>query len=390
MTVDARKIQLAVFCLVAASFTNIYITQPILPVLQNEFSVDAVVVSFSVSAVILGIALANLPFGFLSDRFAVQPIVLAGGLAVALGGAVCAVAENFWTLIAARFLQGLFVPAMTTCVAAYLAKTLPKERLNVAMGAYVSATVVGGLGGRLIGGFLYAPQHWRRAIATAALFVLLAALTAWRALPRDKYGLRENPASKKTAGYLELLKRADLWLIFSCAAGGLAIFSSIFNFLPFRLSAPPFGFSTATITAFYFVYVMGVFTGPVAGRISNRFGYGTALLGGSCLLALSLASLLAASTAAIITGLLLLCAGFFTVHAAAVGALNRKLDEGQGRANALYVLFYYAGGWLGITGCGFAYEHGGWSAVVFACMFFLLLPLGAGIVEKCGEGRGLK
>jgi YNFM family putative membrane transporter len=124
--------------------------------------------------------------------------------------------------------------------------------------------------------------------------------------------------------------------------------------------------------------------------MSNLFGYGSALLGGSSLLALSLLSLLPASTAAIITGLLLLCAGFFTVHAAAVGALNGKLVEGQGRANALYVLFYYAGGWLGITGCGFAYERGGWNAVVFACMFFLLLPLGAGIVEKCGERCGLE
>jgi YNFM family putative membrane transporter len=32
-------------------------------------------------------------------------------------------------------------------------------RLNVAMGAYVSATVVGGLGGRLLGGYLHPPLH---------------------------------------------------------------------------------------------------------------------------------------------------------------------------------------------------------------------------------------
>ena len=55
------RLQLIVFALVSAAFTNIYITQPVLPVLQSEFSTDLVLVSFSVSAVIFGIAIANLP-----------------------------------------------------------------------------------------------------------------------------------------------------------------------------------------------------------------------------------------------------------------------------------------------------------------------------------------
>jgi MFS family permease len=50
--------QFIVFALVSASFKNIYITKPLLPVLQREFSADMVLVSFSVSAVILGIALS--------------------------------------------------------------------------------------------------------------------------------------------------------------------------------------------------------------------------------------------------------------------------------------------------------------------------------------------
>lgn len=42
------KMQLTVFALVAASFANIYITQPVLPVLQKEFDVDLVRVSFTI------------------------------------------------------------------------------------------------------------------------------------------------------------------------------------------------------------------------------------------------------------------------------------------------------------------------------------------------------
>ena len=50
-------LQALVFTLVTAAFTNIYITQPVLPVLSVEFGINETTASFSVSAVILGIAL---------------------------------------------------------------------------------------------------------------------------------------------------------------------------------------------------------------------------------------------------------------------------------------------------------------------------------------------
>jgi hypothetical protein len=143
------RLQVTVFTLVSAAFTNSYITQPVLPVLQQEFAADMVVVALTVSAVILGITCSNLPFGFLADRLPIQRIILVGGICVASGGVICALSHDLWTLIAARFLQGVFIPALTTCLAAFLAKTLPIDRLNVVMGSYVAASVIGGLGGRL-------------------------------------------------------------------------------------------------------------------------------------------------------------------------------------------------------------------------------------------------
>jgi MFS transporter, YNFM family, putative membrane transport protein len=94
------------------------------------------------------------------------------------------ISDNLWTLIAVRFLQGLFIPVLTTCLAAFLSKTLPIDRLNVVMGSYVSATVIGGLGGRLLGGWLHPPLHWRYAFLSAAAMVLVAACNAFRQLPR--------------------------------------------------------------------------------------------------------------------------------------------------------------------------------------------------------------
>jgi len=373
------RLQLVVFALVTASFTNIYITQPVLPVLQKEFSVDMVLVSFTISAVILGIAISNLPFGFLSDRLPIHPIILVGAIVVALSGFICALTKDIWILIGARFLQGIFIPAMTTCLAAYLARTLPAERLNVVMGSYVAATVLGGMGGRLLGGLIHQSLHWRYSFVTASILILVAALAVFRWLPRAPV----DAGREKTAiGFFDLLKRRELLGMFFCATGSFAIFSSIFNYLPFRLHGPPFHFSTEQTTLLYLVYVVGIFMGPTAGRISNRFGSGNTLIGGVAVLGLSLAILLLPSITAVVIGLIGICTGFFAIHAAAVGSLNRKLTSGQGRANALYVLFYYTGGWLGITGSGFAYEHGGWTAVVCILMVLLIIPLATGINER--------
>lgn len=373
------SLQLAVFAVVSASFTNIYITQPVLPVLRQEFGADMVTVSFSVSAVILGIALSNLPFGYLADRWEVRPILLTGGLMVALFGGICAWTGNLYVLIGARFVQGLFIPALTTCLAAYLSRTLPVERLGVVMGSYVSATVAGGLGGRLLGGFIHPPLNWRYAFLTAAALILSATATALAVLPRVS---RARPGETNPSGVLKMLYRWDLLRIFCCAAGAFGIFSSIFNYLPFRLTESPFYLPTERITLLYLVYVVGIFIGPATGRLTNRFGPGLTLIHGGLVMGICLAALLIPNIYAILLGLLGVCTGFFTVHAAAIGMLNRRLSGGQGRANALYVLFYYMGGWGGITASGLFYARSGWPAVVLFCGVMSLAPLAVGLVER--------
>jgi len=142
-------LQALIFFLVSSAFATIYITQPVLPVIRSEFGVSASTASLTVSAVIFGIALATLPFGRLADTLPVRPILFTGGSVVIGCSLFCAATENLPLLVLARFLQGLFIPSLTTCLVVHLVRSLPQERLNVVMGSYVSATVAGGLGGRL-------------------------------------------------------------------------------------------------------------------------------------------------------------------------------------------------------------------------------------------------
>jgi YNFM family putative membrane transporter len=382
---SSAGLQALVFALVSASFTTIYLLQPVLPVLEQEFGVDAKHASLSISAVILGIALSNLPFGRMADRIRVKPLIAAGGLVVVLCALGCAVVREMSHLIILRFIQGLFIPALTTCLAAYLAQHLPAERLNVVMGSYVSATVAGGLGGRLLGGWIHPPLHWRYAFVTVSLLVAVATLAALRYLPPEK---PKAAASSADQGFLALLARTELLRIYSVAFLAFWVFSALFNYLPFYLAGPAFNASTQRITLMYMAYVLGIIVGPLSGQLSNHLGNGTTMVIGALVCALALAATHVMSLWAVVLGLSGVCVGFFAIHSAAAGSLNQKLKASRGRANSLYVLFYYLGGTAGITVSGYGYEYFGWVGVTASGMLLLAVIMAAGIVEIRSARKG--
>jgi YNFM family putative membrane transporter len=371
-------LQILVFALVTAAFTTIYITQPVLPVLRQEFSAGETLASYTIAAVVLGIALSNLPFGMVADRFSIKPIILTGGIVVAGFGLLSAAASSLALLIAARFVQGLFIPALTTCLAAFLARRLPVASLNVVMGSYVSATVAGGLGGRLLGGWLHPPFHWRYALVSASILVLAATLAAVLWLPRERL---EATAAADRPGIMALMAQRELLRIYLTAFSVLFVFSPLFNYLPFYLTAPPFSMRTETITMIYLVYVTGIIIGPMAGKLAQRFGDGLTTALGAVVFAVSIGLTLIPSVTAIVFSLVGVCIGFFTIHAAAAGSLNRRLSANRGRANSLYVLFYYLGGAAGITLGGQAFRLAGWAGVAGLGCGALILPFVLGLLE---------
>jgi YNFM family putative membrane transporter len=290
--------------------------------------------------------------------------------------------------VAGRFLQGVFIPCLSTCVAAYLSEALPPERLNVVMGAYVSATVAGGLSGRLLGGWIHPPLHWRYAFVTASLFLLAATWIAALHLPRPE---RRMMPEMQEEGFLSLLARPEIRRLYLVPFGGFFVFSSVFNYLPFYLAGPPFHASIQAITAMYLTYIVGIGIGPVAGAVSNRLGNGATMALGSVIFGAALLATLIPATWAIVAALLLVCAGFFSIHAAAAGSLNRQLTGSRGRANSLYVLSYYLGGAAGISLSGVAYGLAGWLGLTALGLATLLIPLAVGLqIRRLENGRAVR
>ena len=143
------------FPLVASAFTVVYITQPVLPILEPEFAVRrAHRVLFGLGRHLRhragesAIWRAGRPLSDKTDYFDRRKRYRNGQSDLRSDA-------SLRTPHRSSLYSRSIIPSHTTCIAAYLARNLPAARLNVVMGSYVAATVAGGLGGRLLGGWIH-------------------------------------------------------------------------------------------------------------------------------------------------------------------------------------------------------------------------------------------
>ena len=191
-------------------------------------------------------ALAQIPMGWLAERYGAQR-VLAAGLAVwALATLLVGVVAGFVLLFTLRLLLGIGESVGFPCTSKILASTVPKQSLATANGIIAFAYLMGPGVGTLIGGMLMMQFGWR---ATFVIFGAASLLWLWPwSRVRIQHSAREDQATQVATTAMILRQRA-LW------GTGLGHFSSNYTFY-FMLSWLPLylvherGFSDLEMTRF--------------------------------------------------------------------------------------------------------------------------------------------
>ncbi|HET7753743.1 MAG TPA: MFS transporter [Anaeromyxobacteraceae bacterium] len=359
-----RHATVALWAGTTAAYADMYLTQPLLPLLSREWGVPATQASLTVSSVVLAIALASPVHGPLSDAIGRRK-VMGGSLALlALPTLACAAAQSLGVLVGLRALQGLLVPGMTAVAIAYAGDLFPARRIAAAVGGVIAASVAGGLLGRLVGGLVASAYGWRATFVVGAAWTVLAAVAMARAPESPRAPGREGGFVKAYAGMLRHLR--DLRLLGAFLVGASLFFGwiAIFTYLPYHLAGDPYRLSTAGISWVYAVYAAGVVVSPLAGRYASvipprrLMGVGLVIAG-----AAACATLLH-SLALLIAALVVFVIGTFLAQAVAPGFVNASAPEAKGGASALYLAFYYTGGALGSALPGHAFTAYGWPGVI--------------------------
>lgn len=355
-----RRLSVALWCAGLAAFSLMYAPQGLLTEIVRDTGLDASRVSLLVSASTLGLAASVLPWAWLSDRIGRRTAMRVA----AAGATVTAVAvpwlPTFDALLAGRFLQGVALGGIPALAIALVHETAPAARTAAAAGRYVAATSLGGLSGRLVVVPLAQQLGWRwslmaLAAACAVLMIVMAA-----ALPPSRHPGRRDDPGGSTLAHLRDPGMLALFAIGGTLIGGMV---AVFNYLPFRLEAPPYSLSPTVVSLIFFAYLGGTAGSRAAGRLTRRLGAVPVLTLGCLLLAGGAAATIAAPLPVVAFGVVALTAGLFLGHAVATHLVAARADRGRAQAGALYNISYYAGssvfGWLG----GLMWLSAGWVGV---------------------------
>jgi YNFM family putative membrane transporter len=368
-----------------AVYADLYITQPILPLVSREFSVGPAAAGLTISIVVLMIAIVSSFYGSLSDRVGRKSVMAASCALLAAPTALCGLASSFHALLVFRALQGLLMPGVTAVAVAYIGDFASEADLGPRVGGWIAASVAGGLTGRVLSGLLAAATNWRVPFFFFAATTLLGAAALALGLPRGPgaESARLGEAYRGMFGHFR-----DRRLIGAFIIGGTVFFSfiGVFTYLPYYLTAPPFHLSTALVSSVYLVYLAGVFTSLVSGRLSARAGRRALMAVGLAVAGIGVLLTLVESLPAIVAALIVLCVGMFTVQSTAPAFVNAHAERAKGAAGALYVTFYYVGASLGSLLPGLAWQRRGWPGVVACCVGALLVGLAADAL-LCGPRR---
>lgn len=98
------------------------------PLIESDFGLSVSQTGFITSSVLIGSCVGALSIGALSDRFGRKKLLIVSAILFLLGSGLCATANGFLMMVAARIILGLAVGAASALTPAYLAELAPKER----------------------------------------------------------------------------------------------------------------------------------------------------------------------------------------------------------------------------------------------------------------------
>jgi MFS family permease len=261
---DVRRLLLLVSVLVFVDTMLYAALTPLLPHFAHEFGFSKARAGVLVAAYAAGALVGGLPGGAAAARMGAKRAVLVGLTGMGLASVGFALAGGFWTLFAARFLQGCGSGFTWAGAFAWLLAAAPRERRGELIGSAMGAAVFGALFGPVVGA---AAAIAGRTAVFCALAGLAVVLGAWA------LRLEDSPRAERPSA--ATLARAFREREFVGGLGLMSLASLLFGILavlaPLHLSRA--GWGAAAIGAVWLVgSALEAIQAPIVGRSMDRRG----------------------------------------------------------------------------------------------------------------------
>lgn len=341
---EGNKPPLSLLVAITASGTlPVHILIPALPAIAASLAVSAGAVQLTVTLYLLGLAVGQLVYGPLSDRFGRRPVLLSGLTIYAISAIAAAFAPSVDSLIVARVAQ-----ALGGCAGLVLGRAIARDNVTGHHAVRKLAILVMAMSlapalAPLLGAQLAVHFGWRSILYVLAVAGVLMLAAATIALPETHHRRGSRTARQYAMSYATLA-RSPTFVAF--ALGGASGTTSFYAFI----AASPFvlmqelGVSPGTFSAIYVTILTGIAVGAMlAGMLASRLRAqvvlrtgGVLLVGSSTTLAVAYAA--GAMSAALVATLML------------VYVVGAALTSPYATAGAVEIEPAYAGAASGLYG----------------------------------------
>ena len=371
-----RRMKVALLMAGFSTFALMYDVQPLLPVFTAQFGVDAATSSLAVSLTTGIMALAFIPAAVVSDRIGRRSMMIFSLLVSAALTVLSAVLPGWTELLAMRAAIGLALAGVPSVAMAYVSEEIHPDSIGAAMGLYIAASAFGGMAGRLGIALLSQYMGWREAIALTGIVGMGAGLAFAAYAPQSRaFRPRHHDLRSLVLAMRGLLADKVLPLLYAEGFLLMGVFVTIYNYVSFRLEAPPYGLSQAAVGLVFLLYLLGSFSSAWFGAYASRLGPGRVFWLPIAALAAGIALATTRPLVAVLGGIATITGAFFAAHSTASGWVGRRATRDRAQGSALYLLFYYLGSSLLGSAGGLAWNYAAWLGVAGFVLVLTLIAL---------------
>ena len=376
-----RQINLAFFAAGFVTFITLYDVQPLLPVFSKEFGLSAALGSLPLSLTTCALAITMLFAGTVSETFGRKRVMVASLVLTSLLAFLTSLTHSFPALLALRLLQGIALAGLPAIAMAYLSEEIAPASLGSAIGLYISGNAIGGMTGRIFTATMTEWVSWRAALGSIGVVCLLLSLFFARSLPASSNFTRRPFAARYLFSSLfKQLRDPGLLYLYGISFVAMGAFVTLYNYITFRLLAPPHSLSHSMVSWIFLVYLLGSFSSSMVGRQVELFGRSRMLYLAIGAMILGALVTLSQEIPTMVLGIALFTCGFFGAHTIASSWVGSRARTARAQAASLYLFSYYLGSSISGTLGGLFWTSFRWEGVV--CLILALLGMGLCLVKR--------
>lgn len=369
-----RSINISILLSGLSVFAQLYLFQPLLPVVAQEFHTTVGDSSLLVSSSTIGMALGLFFFAFKADGYSRKKLMIFSLLTSSVLTMSSAVIHSLPLLVTIGIAKGFILSGVSAVALAYLTEEVDVKVLGIALSLYLSGNTIGGMSGRILATLIAGEIGWRYAVFIIGAESCVLGLIFWRSFPESRFF---HPQRIRFSQKLKQMKRfvTDPYTLklYIIAALAMGVFVSIYNYLTFRLEAPPFELSHYFIAFIFLMYTVGVLGTMLTSKLLNWHDPRKLLKSFILIMLPGIGLLLTEHIYILIFGLGLVTLAFFAAHTMASRMVAMYAQEGKSSSTSIYWLFYYFGSSILGSATGYLLNGTSWPVFIGVLMLAILI-----------------